>query len=517
MAKFVRMDRVSSAIKALADWRSRAKSQQAMHLWPLLSLVRGKVTKTKTHRFTEADEFAFWNAFFRLPGDVRPDRDPVSNDFTQGYYIDPLVLSLKPSDYPHRSPWTIRARTFLASWRAVESDESHENWKLSPNFAEIVVNKVLTRGDETHRVPIVDLAVWLFRDRQFPDRATSKNLETTFRTEFPFDDSDYNRIFEYAEEEAGGIFVVPKPSDEELTEAIKSVMLAEDATTPDPPPLHPADVESQVDDDDEIYLQVKSLLEFGTSGIIFRGCPGTSKTWYAKQIAYRLVDEPSHIYQCQFHPSYGYEDFVEGYKPDEDAKSGFSVTDKIFLDACRVAEGVTGNVVFIIDEINRGDPARVFGELLTYIEHEYRGDKFRKAYTGEEASVPKNLIVFGTMNQYDRSITQLDLALSRRFASIDLKPSSERVEEFLQKDGGFSQAQIDRVVKWFDALQNLVPNGIGHTYFTKVKQPHQLRLVWQYWMLPYCEMVLELEKAKLTDVKNSFEGMMRGVMGQGDS
>ena len=72
-------------------------------------------------------------------------------------------------------------------------------------------------------------------------------------------------------------------------------------------------------------------------------------------------------------------------------------------------------------------------------------------------------------------------------------------------------------MKWFDALQNLVPNGIGHTYFTKVKQPHQLRLVWQYWMLPYCEMVLELEKAKLTDVKNSFEGMMRGVMGQGDS
>ena len=197
-------------------------------------------------------------------------------------------------------------------------------------------------------------------------------------------------------------------------------------------------MKSLVEDDDAIYVQVKELLDLGTSGIIFRGCPGTSKTWYAKQIAYKLAAKTEHIYQCQFHPSYGYEDFVEGYKPDESAKAGFQVIDKIFLAACEEASKVGTYVVFIIDEINRGDPARVFGELLTYIEHGYRGDRFRKAYTGDEATVPKNLVVFGTMNQYDRGIAQLDLALTRRFDHIDLKPDTEKVEAFLGENGNFS-------------------------------------------------------------------------------
>lgn len=202
MVRFVHPERVAAAIKALADWRLRAKNMPAMHLWPLLSIIRGKVTKTGFRQFTESDEFAFWDTFFRLPGDTRPSRDQVTNQFTPDYYVEPLVLALKPSDYPHRSPWTIRVRTFLASWKAAESDEAHENWKLATNYAEIFVEKVLQRGDEVHRVPVIDLAAWLFRDRQFPDGATSRDLERAFRAEFPFEDSDYDRIFEYTEEAA---------------------------------------------------------------------------------------------------------------------------------------------------------------------------------------------------------------------------------------------------------------------------------------------------------------------------
>lgn len=311
------------------------------------------------------------------------------------------------------------------------------------------------------------------------------------------------------------IFTPDKPTDTALRGAIESVLLKPTAA-PATAPVNPEQMKSEVEEEDSVYVQVRELLDFGASGIIFRGCPGTSKTWYAKHIAYRLVDKPEHIYQCQFHPSYGYEDFVEGYKPDDAAKSGFSVTDKIFLEACKVAEGVKGYVVFIIDEINRGDPARVFGELLTYIEYGYRGDKFRKTYTGAEATIPKNLVVFGTMNQFDRSITQFDLALTRRFANVDLKPSAEKVEEFLAKCGKFGPDQITRVSKWFEALQNMLPFGIGHTYFKDVTRPDQLKTVWHYWMLPYCEAVLELEPGKLNDVKRSFDGMFRAVSGQGE-
>lgn len=187
------------------------------------------------------------------------------------------------------------------------------------------------------------------------------------------------------------------------------------------------------------------------------------------------------------------------------------------MQACAVAAGTTGYVVFIIDEINRGDPARVFGELLTYIEHGYRGDKFRKTYTGDEATVPKNIVVFGTMNQFDRSITQFDLALTRRFANVDLKPLAEKVEEFLGVSGSLSVDQISRVSKWFEALQGILPFGIGHTYFKDVKRPDQLWLIWQHWMLPYCESVLELEPGKLNDASRSFDAMFRAVMGQGDT
>jgi 5-methylcytosine-specific restriction enzyme B len=119
------------------------------------------------------------------------------------------------------------------------------------------------------------------------------------------------------------------------------------------------------------------------------------------------------------------------------------------------------------------------------------------------------------MNQHDRSITQFDLALIRRFDHIDLVPSSEMVEDFLGKSGKFAPEQIDRIVKWFEALQRLLPFGIGHTYFKDVARPDVLQVVWRHRMLPYCEAVLELEPERLDDVRRSFEGMFSAVTGHG--
>jgi hypothetical protein len=170
--------------------------------------------------------------------------------------------------------------------------------------------------------------------------------------------------------------------------------------------------------------------------------------------------------------------------------------------------------MFIIDEINRGDPARIFGELLTYIEHGYRGDKFSKAYTGEPATVPSNLVILGTMNPHDRSVTQLDAALVRRFDHIDMNPDSEILQAFLEDSEGFTGEQVARVVKWFEAMKQLLPFGVGHTYFYNVKNVEHLQTIWQYRILPYCQSVLELEEQKLASVRASFDGLYKSLIGQ---
>lgn len=384
------------------------------------------------------------------------------------------------------------------------------------------MEKVLTKNGVVHRIPLVDLGVWLFRGQEFPDGGDARSIEQKFRKVFPTLQEDYDRLFEFHGESAANIFTPEKPSDVAYRVAIEGALLPSilDISRP---LLTPAStdpdkkVESLLDDDDFVLTEVKRLLAFGTSGIILRGCPGTSKTWYANQIAKSLVKKSSHIFKVQFHPSYGYEDFVEGYRPNEETKSGFEIIAKVFLNACDVAAKLKEKtpVVFIIDEINRGDPSRIFGELLTYIEHGYRGDKFSLSYTGKSAAVPPNLVILGTMNQHDKSVTQLDVALVRRFDHIGLDPSSEILQEFLEKSEGFESEQIDRIVKWFEALQQLLPYGIGHTYFKDVKTPEQLQTIWRYRILPFCESVLELESDKLESVRKSFEGMYKAVIGQG--
>lgn len=516
MPNWIRPARVTLTIRALSQWRSEAKSQAAMHLWPLLALVEAQGAGQTAANFTESSEFKFWDMYGRYPGEARERNLP--SGFAQAYYVDPLLQSEKPSDYPHRGPWTIRTRTFLNSWKAAEFDAETSTWKLRENYADIFANKVLSKDSVVHRVPVVDLAVWLFRYEEFPEASDAKSLERRFLSAFPFDTASYDKLFEFTDEEAGQIFQDSKPKDEDYRSAISQALIHPESPVEQPQPLTSSDPEykSLLKEDDPILQETRNLLALGTSGIILRGCPGTSKTWYAKQIAHELVAKPEHIYQVQFHPSYGYEDFVEGYVPDESTKSGFKIVDKVFLEACKVAASIATPVVVIIDEINRGDPARVLGELLTYIEYGYRNVPFRKAYTGKEATVPPNLLLIGTMNQFDRSITQLDLALIRRLDHVDLKPSGETLADLLENTA-FTSEQIDRLVSWFEDIQTILPassGGIGHTYFKDVKRPDQLPLIWQYRMMPYCESLLELEPQRLENAKRSFEAMYRALVGQ---
>lgn len=499
--------RVRRALVALNEWRQNAQPQKSMHIWGLLALLEKGVSKTTFARFEESDDFAFWDRYFK---------DSSHNDNYP--YVDPLTRTRRIKSHPHSNVATARKQTFENTWGAAISQVSGTvtQWKLATNYATSFKDLALRKGGVVHRAPVVDLAVWLFRGEEFPEDATARTLEERFRTRFPQDQPDYATIFEFRDEAPEQLFTDSKPSDSDYQRAIDEALLPGEGTpAPMPTPAKKSE-EGTIAPDDYVLLQVQELLGVGSSGIILRGAPGTGKTWYAHQIAQKLVKDPAkHIFKVQFHPSYGYEDFVEGYRPTERTKSGFEIVNKVFLDACGEASKTDGLVVLIIDEINRGDPARILGELLTYIERGYRGEEFHLPYSGKRSTVPPNVVVLGTMNPFDRSITELDMALVRRFDHVDLKPQSEVVGQFLEQNGGFTAAQIDRVTKWFDEIQGLVsPQGIGHTYFKDVRRPEHLRTVWRYRILPFCESTLELDDAAKTNLIKSFEAMYADVVGQ---
>lgn len=236
---------------------------------------------------------------------------------------------------------------------------------------------------------------------------------------------------------------------------------------------------SPLDADDPILLTTKDLLTtFG--GVIFVGPPGTSKSWYAHRVAVSLVEgDLSRVRFVQFHPSYQYEDFVEGYVPEE---GGFALTDKHFLEMCDKAK--SGVAVLVIDELSRGDPGRVFGEALTYIERTKRGLQFNLA-SGNKCVVPEGLVILATMNPLDRGVDEVDAALERRFAKISLDPDPELLSAFVV-EAGMPAPLRERLIEFFSMVnarsqRNNNPfAALGHTYFHGVADEDGLRRVWEH-------------------------------------
>lgn len=219
------------------------------------------------------------------------------------------------------------------------------------------------------------------------------------------------------------------------------------------------------------YNQLKSLL-INKKNIILQGAPGVGKSYMAQRLAFSILGskDAGRVKMIQFHQSYSYEDFMMGYRPDE---HGFTLKTGPFYDFCQEArEDNESPFFFIIDEINRGNMSRIFGELLMLIERDKRGKSLRLLYRNEEFSVPDNVHIIGMMNTADRSLALIDYALRRRFAFFELEPAFDS-EGFERLKSAISNQRFDRLVETAKELNNAIKNDpslgkgfcIGHSYF----------------------------------------------------
>lgn len=228
---------------------------------------------------------------------------------------------------------------------------------------------------------------------------------------------------------------------------------------------------------DEVYMTEKRYENLvavlrNKKNIILQGAPGVGKTFAARRLAWSMMGEQddSRIEFVQFHQNYSYEDFMMGYKPVED---GFELKYGIFYRFCqKAANQPDKEFFFIIDEINRGNMSKIFGELLMLIEKDYRGTKATLAYNGLSFSVPKNLYIIGMMNTADRSLAMIDYALRRRFSFFEVEPGFDS-EGFIHYQNGLNNETLNELISKVKdlnheiALDKSLGKGfcIGHSYF----------------------------------------------------
>ena len=270
----------------------------------------------------------------------------------------------------------------------------------------------------------------------------------------------------------------------------------------------------------ESYATLKGLL-LRKKNVILQGAPGVGKTFAAQRLAFSIMGEKdvSRVKVVQFHQSYSYEDFAMGYRPDG---TSFKLSVGPFYEFCKKAEEDDERpYFFVIDEINRGNLSKIFGELLMLIESDKRGEKYaiRLLYADEQFSVPANVHIIGMMNTADRSLAMIDYALRRRFAFFDMEPAFQS-DGFKTRQNIIQNLKFDSLIATVESLNKVITEDaslgggfrIGHSYFctSEVIDDEWLTSVVEYELIPLLQEYWFDETSKVECWSLRLRGAIRG-------
>lgn len=269
--------------------------------------------------------------------------------------------------------------------------------------------------------------------------------------------------------------------------------------------------------DSESYETLMALVQT-KKNVILQGAPGVGKTFVAKRLAYSMmgVKDPNRVMMIQFHQSYSYEDFIMGFRPSE---KGFDLKYGVFYNFCKKAEIDSDNdYFFIIDEINRGNLSKIFGELFMLIESDKRGVELQLLYSDEKFSVPNNVYIIGMMNTADRSLAMLDYALRRRFAFFEIKPGFG-TDGFRAYRMGLANEKFDRLINCVENLNAAITADeslgegfcIGHSYFCNLKEVTEqvLHGIIEFELIPLLKEYWFDEPTKVKDWINNLRSAIK--------
>ena len=268
---------------------------------------------------------------------------------------------------------------------------------------------------------------------------------------------------------------------------------------------------------EEEYRTLVDLIKV-KKNVILQGAPGVGKTYAAKRLAYSMmgVEDKERVTMVQFHQSYTYEDLIEGYRP---TSKGFEIKKGLLYNFCKKASTDSKNdYFFIIDEINRGNLSKIFGELFMLIENDKRGNSLKLLYSDDKFSVPKNVYIIGMMNTADRSLAMLDYALRRRFAFYEMKPGF-RSDGFIKYRTSKQNSRLDALINRVESLNEVIASDeslgdgfcIGHSYFCNLEYVNDkiLSNIVEYELIPLLKEYWFDEADKVRDWSSTLRGALK--------
>ena len=270
---------------------------------------------------------------------------------------------------------------------------------------------------------------------------------------------------------------------------------------------------------EEEYSKLVGILK-AKKNVILQGAPGVGKTFAAKRLAYSVmgVKDIARVMMVQFHQSYSYEDFIMGFRP---STTGFELKKGAFYNFCKKAEIDSDNdYFFIIDEINRGNLSKIFGELFMLIENDKRGIELQLLYSDEKFAVPANVYIIGMMNTADRSLAMLDYALRRRFAFFEIKPGFE-TDGFREYRMSLDNDKFNKLINCVENLNSVIASDeslgegfcIGHSYFCNLEvdkiDNECLYGIVEYELIPLLKEYWFDEPTKVKDWSNNLRSAVK--------